>query len=84
MSAAASTVASMTEKYDPKAYVLRPSSIEKEYYCGDLQGTLQLRKDPHELVGLKTSHLPDDDKNWNVVDNNDELFLRLLRKIIGP
>jgi hypothetical protein len=70
----------MVEKYDPKAYVLRESSIEHEYYCGDLQGTLQLRKDPTQLVNLHTDDLSDDHKNWTVVETSNDLFLKLLRK----
>ncbi len=62
------------------ATVLRESSIKNEYYFGDLPGTLQLRKDPSELAKIEVSHLADDDKNWNIVEKSDELFLRLLRK----
>lgn len=77
MSAAADNV---VEKYDPKAYVVRISSIKGEYYCGDLQGTLQLRKDPHELANLKTEDLSDDDKSWTIDEVNAENSLRLTRK----
>ena len=70
----------IVEKYDPKVYTLRESSIKKEYYCGDLQGTLQLRKDPHELANLKTDDLSDDDKTWTIDEVNAENSLRLTRK----
>lgn len=59
---------------------LRESSIKNEYYFGDLPGTLQLRKDPHELAKLEVDHLSDIETNWKVVENSDELFLKLLRK----
>ncbi len=81
MSAAVGTAAPVADKYDPKAYVLRISSIKDEYYCGDLQGTLQLRKDPHELVNLNTDDLPDDsDKAWTIDEVNAENSARLMRK----
>ena len=66
--------------YDPKSYELRESSIENEYYCGDLPGTLQLRKDPAELKKLELDHLKDDVKNWSVVEPNETYFNQLLRK----
>ena len=79
MSAATGVVAS--DKYDPKAYVLRISSIKDEYYCGDLQGTLQLRKDPRQLVNLHTDDLPDDsDKAWSIDEVNAENSAKLMRK----
>jgi hypothetical protein len=74
------SAAAPIEKYDPAAYTLRMSSIADEYYCGDLQGTLQLRKDPHELAKLDVEYLSDTTKNWTIVNTSDELFMRLLRK----
>ena len=59
---------------------LRESSIKDEYYFGDLPGTLQLRKDPIELAKLELGHLSDETKGWIIVENSNELFLRLLRK----
>ena len=66
--------------YNPKAYELRESSIEAEYYCGDLPGTLQLRKDPAELKKLDVDHLKEDSKNWVVLEKSEEVFKQLLRK----
>jgi hypothetical protein len=65
--------------YDPKSYELRESSIEGEYYCGDLPGTLQLRKDPAELKKLEIDHLKEDVKNWTVEENDEVYFKQLLR-----
>ena len=60
--------------------ILRESSIKDEYYFGDLPGTLQLRKDPHELAKLDLSHLSDETKGWIIAPKSIERFLRLLRR----
>lgn len=49
------------------SYILKPNSIDGEYYCGDLPGNLQYRKDSAELIAMDTTALSegDFDKEWS-------------------
>ena len=56
--------------------MITPSSIPNEYYFGDLPGTLQYNKDPHELLALE---LPEnnDDRGFKMCEQSLENLRRI-------
>lgn len=65
---------------EPTLYELKPNSVPHEYYCGDLPGTLQYKKDPAALKAMNTLAFPLSaaDEEWSIMRITDETKLRLL------
>jgi hypothetical protein len=56
--------------------MISASSITNEYYCGDLPGNLQYKKDPQELMALQ---LPDnsDERGFKLCEHSAENLRRI-------
>jgi hypothetical protein len=56
--------------------MISTSSITNEYYCGDLPGNLQYKKDPQELLALQ---LPDnsDERGFKLCEHSAENLRRI-------
>jgi hypothetical protein len=61
---------------------LKTSSIQGEYYCGDLPGTIQYKKDPSALKALEIPDGPNTlASDWTVI--NDDSVAQILPATAG-
>jgi hypothetical protein len=58
--------------------MLKISSIPNEYYCGDLPGNLQYKKDKDELINLATEGFDEETRGFKLCEHSIENLRRIV------
>ena len=58
--------------------MLRLSSIQNEYYCGDLPGSLQYKKEREELINLDTEGIDEETRGFQLCEHSFENLRRIM------
>ena len=58
--------------------MLRLSSIPNEYYCGDLPGNLQYKKERNELINLVTEGIDEETRGFQLCEHSIENLRRII------
>lgn len=58
--------------------MLKLSSIPHEYYCGDLPGNLQYKKDKDELIALVTDGIDEETRGFQLCEHSLENLRRIV------
>ncbi len=58
--------------------MLRLSSIPNEYYCGDLPGNLQYKKERNELINLVTEGIDEETRGFQLCEHSLENLRRIM------
>jgi hypothetical protein len=58
--------------------MLKISSIPNEYYCGDLPGNLQYKKDKDELINLATEGIDEETRGFKLCEHSIENLRRIV------